>query len=163
MATAVSDAKAHLPPACAHCRALAERVAAATEDAQWDEVVGAHPHAQPDDPRAVCYRRCAACGCCWSISWQFEVGAVYAEQLTEPEYRKRLRSLRYGPPFWDTPAASWLVNGGMFLASVALAGVVVWGTLRADAPLWSGAPWLLLCAVGTFVSGRELVRLVRSR
>ncbi len=160
--TAASDA-ADLPTPCADCRRLVERVAAATDPGQWDEVVGAHPHARPDDPRAATYLRCAACGCCWHIEWQWEIGVVSAEQLSEPEFRRQLSAIRYGPPSLETRAASLLINGSMFLVAVGGPVFVVWADARAGAPWWAGWPWLLACAVAAFVCGKELVSLVRGR
>lgn len=159
---AAPPANSDLPPPCADCRALVDRVAAGVGPEQWEQVAAAHPHARPDDPRAGNYLRCSACGCCWAVEWHWETGAaVWAERLSEPEYRRRLRRMWHGPPFWETRGAAALVNAALLLAVVVMAMFVGWANARAEAPWWAGAPWFLLGAVLAFVTGRELSRLAR--
>jgi hypothetical protein len=158
------NAKAELPSPYADCHGLVERVAVAADCWQWDEAVESHPHARPDDPNVLSLRRCTACGCCWFISWQFEIGAVYAEQVSEPEYRERLGSAQSVPPARDE--AWWLVKvfyGPAVAVAVGLVASIAWVNAgRADVWEKIGVGLLLSVPIG-LVGVWGIVRAVRAK
>jgi hypothetical protein len=164
MATTSSATLANLPTPCVECHSLVQRVAAAAGPWQQDEVVGAHPHGQPD-PRAADYLRCAACGCCWHVRFDlWEVAAVYAEQLPEAEYHRQLRSIRYGLPFtegrWGVVA---LLYAPLLLATGGLAAALAWVAER-EVDGWARyGPAFVVFLVGVLASGWGLVRAVRRK
>jgi hypothetical protein len=163
MPRAASVISADLPAPCADCRCLVERVTAATGPWQQDEIAGAHPHARPDDPRAADYLRCSICRCCWRLRFDlWEVAAIDAEQLSEAEYHRQVRSIRYGLPFTEGRwGAILLVYVPILLTSGGLTAAIAWFAAR-DVDGWAKA-WpafvLFLCIAFVFALG--LVRTMR--
>jgi hypothetical protein len=163
MATPSSATSANLPSPCVECRNLVQRVAAAAGPWQQDEIVGAHPHARPDDPRLADYLRCAVYGCCWHVRFDlWEVAAITAEQLPEAKFRRQLRSIRYGLPFTE---GRWgmvvLLYAPLLLASGGLAVAGAWVAARepdGGARYW---PVVVVFLAVALASGWGLVRAVR--
>jgi hypothetical protein len=89
---------------------------------------------------------------------------VYAEQLSELEYRRRLGALRYGLPFsesrWGVVA---LLYGPLLLASGGLAATAAWTCIR-EPDGW-GRFWPVLAVFSPMVvaTGCGLVRAVCGR